>query len=35
VYGGLVLMLANIAAVLIAGTPTWMNTAKFLQSLAG
>jgi len=26
---------ANIAAVLIAGTPAWMNTAKILQSLAG
>ena len=35
VYGGLVLVLANIAAVLIAGTPAWMNTARFLQSLAG
>jgi hypothetical protein len=35
VYGGLVLMLANVAAVLIAGTTTWMHTARYLQSLAG
>ncbi len=35
VYGGLAVVSANIAAVLISGTPAWMNTAKFLQSLGG
>jgi len=35
VYGGLVVMAANVAAVLIAGTPAWMNVARYMQSLAG
>ena len=35
VYGGLVVIVANVAAVLIAGTPAWMNASRFLQSLAG
>ncbi len=35
VYGGLVVLLANVLAVVMAGTATWMGIARFLQSLGG
>jgi hypothetical protein len=35
VYGGLVVLVANILAVLMAGTDTWMSIARYLQSLGG
>jgi hypothetical protein len=35
VYGGAAVVLMNILAVVISGTPTWMSTARFLESLGG
>jgi hypothetical protein len=34
-YGGLVMFLTNIVAVLVSRTDTWMNVARFLESLGG
>ncbi len=35
VYGGLAMFLINFVAVIVAGTQTWMQTARWLQSLGG
>jgi FtsH-binding integral membrane protein len=35
VYGGLAMFLINFVAVFVAGTQTWMGTARWLQSLGG
>jgi hypothetical protein len=35
VYGGLAMFLINFVAVLIAGTQTWMQVARWLQDLGG
>jgi hypothetical protein len=35
VYGGLAMFLINFVAVFVAGTQTWMQTARWLQSLGG
>jgi hypothetical protein len=35
VYGGLVVLCANVLAVLVASTDTWMGIARYLQGLGG
>ncbi len=35
VYGGLVVIVTNVAAVLVSGTGAWMDVARFLQDLGG
>ena len=35
IYGGLAMFLINFVAVFVAGTQTWMQTARWLQSLGG
>jgi hypothetical protein len=35
IYGGLAMLLINFVAVFVAGTQTWMQTARWLQSLGG
>jgi hypothetical protein len=35
VWGGLAVLVANILAVLVSGTATWMGIARYLQSLGG
>jgi hypothetical protein len=35
IYGGLAVLVANILAVMMAGTETWMGIARYLQDLGG